>query len=94
MSALLFYKGNPEKEYKTKHTSVKGHVTATVHSPDNDDDKIQHIPPVSHIGVLVHHQSVSDDLEEGFNRENDQEGIFYRFLWNTMIEQRDFSFQW
>ncbi len=51
-----------------------------VHLPYNDDDKIQHIPAVSHIGVLVHHKSVSYDLEEGFNRENDQEGILYRFL--------------
>lgn len=67
MSALLFYKHKCERACDRD-------------LPNNDDDKIQHIPAVSHIGVLVHHQSISDDLEEGFNRENDQEGIFYRFL--------------
>lgn len=49
-------------------------------SPDDDDDEIQHVPTVSHIRVLVHHQTVSDNLQKGLDRENDEEGILNCFL--------------
>lgn len=30
--------------------------------PNDDNDEIQHVPTVSHIGILVHHQTIRDNL--------------------------------
>lgn len=49
-------------------------------SPDDDDDKVQHVPAVSHVGVLVHDQAVGDNLQKCLYCENNQEGIFNCFL--------------
>lgn len=56
--------------------------------PYDDNDKIQHVPTVSHVRILVHHQTVSDNLQKGFNRENDEEGILNRFLQIPRNERR------
>lgn len=48
--------------------------------PYDDNDEIQHVPTVSHICVLVHHQTISDNLQKGLNCENDEEGILNCFL--------------
>jgi len=48
--------------------------------PYNHDDEIQHVPAVSHIRILVHHQTISDNLQKGLDCENDEEGIFNCFL--------------
>lgn len=50
-------------------------------SPNNDNNKIQQVPAVSDVRVLVHDQTVGNDLQKCLYRENDQEGIFHRFLW-------------
>lgn len=49
-------------------------------SPHDDDDKVQHVPAVSDVGVLVHDQTIGNDLQKCLYCENDQEGIFYFFL--------------
>jgi len=51
-----------------------------MNSPHYDDDKVQHVPAVSDIGVLVHDQAVGNNLQKCLYCENDQEGIFYFFL--------------
>lgn len=51
-----------------------------LNSPHYDDDKVQHVPAVPDVGVLVHDQAVSNNLHKCLYRENDQEGIFYCFL--------------
>lgn len=48
--------------------------------PNNDNDKIQHVPTVPHIRILVHHQTISYNLQEGLNCKNNEEGIFNCFL--------------
>lgn len=48
--------------------------------PNNNNDEIEHVPTVSHVGVLVHHQTVSDDLQKGLDCENNEEGILNCFL--------------
>lgn len=48
--------------------------------PDDDNDEIQHVPTVSHVRILVHHQTICDNLQKGFNCENDEEGILNCFL--------------
>lgn len=48
--------------------------------PYDDNDEIQHVPTVSHVSVLVHHQTISDNLQKGLNCENDEEGILDCFL--------------
>lgn len=48
--------------------------------PYDDNDEIQHVPTVSHVRVLVHHQTVSDNLQKGLDCENDEEGILNFFL--------------
>ena len=55
-------------------------MCAHTRSPYDDDDKVEHVPAVPYVGVLVHDQAIGYDLQEGLNREDDQEGIFYRFL--------------
>lgn len=51
-----------------------------VNSPHYDNDKVQHIPAVSDVGVLVHDQAIGNNLQKCLYSENDQEGIFYCFL--------------
>lgn len=51
-----------------------------MNSPHYDDDKVQHVPAVSDVGVLVHDQAVGNNLQKCLYSENDQEGIFYCFL--------------
>lgn len=48
--------------------------------PDNHNDEIKHVPTVSHVSVLVHHQTISDDLQKGLDCENNEEGILNCFL--------------
>lgn len=48
--------------------------------PNNNNDEVEHVPTVSHVGVLVHHQTVSDDLQKGLDCENNEEGILNCFL--------------
>lgn len=48
--------------------------------PNNNNDEIKHVPTISHVGVLVHHQTVSDDLQKGLDCENNEEGILNCFL--------------
>lgn len=48
--------------------------------PNDNNDKIQHVPSVSHVRILVHHQAVGNDLQEGLNGKNDEERILYCFL--------------
>lgn len=48
--------------------------------PNNHNDEIQHVPAVPHVCILVHHQTISNNLQEGLYCENDQEGIFNCFL--------------
>lgn len=62
-------------------------------SPDDDDDKVQHVPAVSHVGVLVHDQAVGNDLQKCLYCENDQEGIFDCFLWGGEANGRGESFK-
>lgn len=50
-------------------------------SPHYDDDKVQHVPAVSDVGVLVHDQAIGNNLQKCLYSENDQEGIFYCFLY-------------
>lgn len=63
-----------------------GHQLKQVHSicvynlPNYNNDEIQHVPTVSHIGVLMHHQTVSNNLQKGLNCENYEEGILDCFL--------------
>ena len=56
-------------------------------SPYDDNDEIQHVPTVSHVRILVHHQTISDNLQKGLNCENDEEGILNCFL-QTHREKR------
>lgn len=49
-------------------------------SPDDDDHKVQHVPAVSHVGVLMHDQAVGNNLQKCLDCENNQEGIFDCFL--------------
>lgn len=51
------------------------------YSPDDDNDEIQHVPTVPHVCVLVHHQTVGNNLQKGLDCENDEEGILNCFLW-------------
>lgn len=51
-----------------------------INSPHNDDDKVQHVPAVSDVGVLVHHQAIGNNLQKCLYCENDEEGIFYCLL--------------
>ena len=55
-------------------------MTELMDLPNDDNDKIQHVPTVSHVRVLVHHQTISDNLQKGLNCENDEEGILDCFL--------------
>lgn len=48
--------------------------------PNDDNDEIQHVPTVPHVRVLVHHQTISNDLQERLDGENDEEGILNCFL--------------
>lgn len=48
--------------------------------PNDNNDEIQHVPTVSHVRVLVHHQTVSDNLQKGLDCENNEEGILNCFL--------------
>lgn len=56
-------------------------------SPDDDDDKVQHVPAVSHVGVLVHDQAVGNNLQKCLYCENNQEGIFHCFLYRGKEEE-------
>lgn len=58
-----------------------------VDSPDYDDDKVQHVPAVPDVGVLVHDQAVGNNLQKCLYCENNQEGIFYCFLQTDEEEQ-------
>lgn len=62
-----------------------------MNSPHYDDDKVQHVPAVSDVGVLVHDQAVGNNLQKCFYCENDQEGIFYCFLYRERekIKERE-----
>lgn len=60
-----------------------------INVPYDNNDEIQHVPSVSDIRVLMHHQAVRYDLQEGFDRENDKEGIFNCFLWETKEGERN-----
>lgn len=64
--------------------------TLRANSPHYDDDKVQHVPAVSDVGVLVHDQAVGNNLQKCLYSENDQEGIFYCFLYGGK-EKRDDS---
>lgn len=64
--------------------------TLCANSPHYDDDKVQHVPAVSDVGVLVHDQAVGNNLQKCLYRENDQEGIFHCFLYGGE-ERRDDS---
>lgn len=55
-------------------------ATSCQDSPNDYDDKIQQVPAVSDVRVLVHDQTVGNDLQKCLYRENDQEGIFHCFL--------------
>lgn len=55
-------------------------TNSSQNSPNDDDDKIQQVPAVSDVRVLVHDQTVGDDLQKCLYSENDQEGIFHCFL--------------
>lgn len=48
--------------------------------PYDDNDEIQHVPPIPHVRVLMHHQTIRDDLQKGLDCENDEEGILNCFL--------------
>lgn len=48
--------------------------------PNDDNDEIQHVPTVPHVRVLVHHQTVGNNLQKGLDCENDEEGILNCFL--------------
>lgn len=50
------------------------------HLPNDDNDEIQHVPAVPHVRVLVHHQTVGNNLQKGLDCENDEEGILNCFL--------------
>lgn len=50
------------------------------HLPYHNNDEIQQVPAISHVRILVHHQTVSDDFQKGLNCENDEEGILNCFL--------------
>lgn len=65
----------------TWRTFMSEHVGHRWHSPHYDDDKVQHVPAISDIGVLVHDQAVGNNLQKCLYSENDQEGIFNCFLW-------------
>lgn len=56
------------------------HYVLPVNSPHNDNDKVQHVPAVSDVGVLVHHQTVGNNLQKCLYCENDEEGILYCLL--------------
>jgi len=49
-------------------------------SPHDDNDKVQHVPAVADVGVLVHDQTVGHDLQERLNGEDDEEGILHCLL--------------
>ena len=55
-------------------------ITELEDLPYDDNDEIQHVPTVSHVRILVHHQAVSNNLQKGLNCENDEEGILNGFL--------------
>lgn len=57
------------------------YILSHLNSPHYDDDKVQHVPAIPDVGVLVHDQAVSNNLHKCLYRENDQEGIFYCFLY-------------
>lgn len=48
--------------------------------PHNNDDEIKQVPAVADVGAGVHHQTVSQDLQEGFYGEDDEEHVFHLFL--------------
>lgn len=50
------------------------------HLPHDYNDKVQHVPAVSDVRVLVHYKSISYNLQKGLYCKNDEEGIFYCFL--------------
>ena len=49
-------------------------------SPHDDADKVQHVPAVADVGVLVHDQTIGNDLKERLYREDDEEGILHCLL--------------
>ena len=62
-------------------------VSCGLDSPHDDDDKVQHVPAVADVGVLVHDQTIGNDLQEGLYCEDDEEGILHCFL-HTHRERR------
>lgn len=56
-------------------------TNSSPNSPNDDDDKIQQVPAVSDVRVLVHDQTIGNDLQKCLYSENNQEGIFHCFLW-------------
>lgn len=49
-------------------------------SPHDDDDKVQHVPAVADVGVLVHDQTVGNYLQERLYGEDDEEGVLHCLL--------------
>lgn len=56
-------------------------VVLHTNPPDYDDAKVQQIPAISDIGVLVHDQAVGNNLQKCLYGKNNEEGIFHCFLW-------------
>lgn len=46
-----------------------------MHADDTDhhDDKVQYVPCVSHVGILVHYKALGEDLDETLCDEDDRE---------------------
>lgn len=63
-----------------KQDSLEIRELELVNLPNNNNDEIKHVPTISHVGVLVHHQTVSDDLQKGLDCKNNEEGILNCFL--------------
>lgn len=51
--------------------------------PDDDNDEVKQVPAVADVGAGVHHQAVSQDLQEGFHGEDDEEHVLHLFLEQT-----------
>lgn len=49
-------------------------------SPHDDDDEVEKVPAVADIGAGVQDQPVSDDLQEGLHREDDEEDVLHLLL--------------